>query len=140
MASLIPIFELTSVGSLTATGVDNWVDILANGPNTNSPIPAGKQIWIGFVTCISTDKSASFEIRPNLPTKSLGNITDTQIRGFTTVPVGESRDMDVYYGGAITSLAPVTAASTGVEKLWLRIKSNSNAAATYEYIIYYTLY
>jgi len=140
MAQIVPVFELTCIGSLTATGTENWVDIASFGPNANSPIPSGKQIWIAYITCISQDKSATFELRPNIPTKSAGNATDTQLRGFAAVPTGESRDLDVYYGGAITSLAPVTAQSTGVEKLWLRIKSNSNSAATYEFILYYTLY
>jgi len=92
------------------------------------------------LTCIADDKAATFELRPNLPTKSAANTTDTQLRGFVTVPTGESRDLDLYYGGAIITLAPVSAASTGVEKLWLRIKSSSNAAATCEFILYYTLY
>ena len=140
MAQNIPVFELSCVGTLTASGTDNWVDLTSFAPNANTPIPSGKQIWIAYVTCISQDKNATFELRPNLPTKSAANTTDTQLRGFASVPAGESRDLDVYYGGAITSLAPVTAQSTGVEKLWLRIKSGSAASATYEFILYYTLY
>jgi hypothetical protein len=140
MAQIIPIFELLCLGSVTASGTDNWVDLSSYGPNANSPIPSGKQIWIGYVTCISQDKIATFELRPNLPTKSAGNTTDTQLRGFVNVPGGESRDLDVYYGGAITSFVPVTELSTGVEKLWLRIKSGSSSTATYEFILYYTLY
>lgn len=133
-------FNLTSAGSLTASGTDNWVDILSNGPNTNSPIPNGSQIRIGYITCISQDKTASFELRPNTPGNSTGTVGTTQLRGFVSVPTGESRDLDVYYGNAILSLAPVTAVSTGVEKLWLRIKSGSASSATYEFIIYYSLY
>jgi hypothetical protein len=139
MAQQLPIFELSSIGSVTSSGTEIWVDILSYGPNSNSPIPSGKQIWIAYVTCISQDKNATFELRPNLLTKNLGNTTDTQLRGFASVPSGESRDLDVYYGGAINSLAPVTNPSTGTEKLWLRIKSGSNSAATFEFIIYYTL-
>ena len=140
MAQIIPTFELSCVGSFTGSGTDNWIDIASFAPNVNSPIPSGKQIWIAYVTCISQDKSATFELRPNLPTKSAGNTADTQLRGFASVPAGESRDLDVYYGGAITSLAPVSATSTGVEKLWLRIKSGSNSTGTFDFILYYTLY
>lgn len=140
MASIIPTFDQLSIGSVTVAGTDNWVDILANLPNQNSPIPSGAQVWVGYVTCISQDKNATFELRPNLPNKSIGSAIDTQLRGFVTVPVGESRDMDLYYYGAIVTLAPVTSVSTGVEKLWLRIKSTSAASATYEFIIYYTVY
>jgi hypothetical protein len=140
MAGLIPIFESSSIGSLTAAGTENWVDLSSFGPDINSPIPTGRRLWIGYITCISQDKAATFELRPNLPTKNLGNTTDTQLRGFTSVPSGESRDLDVYYNGAITTLAPVTADSTGVEKIWLRIKSISAASATYEFMLYYSLY
>lgn len=140
MAQIISTFELSCVGSVTVSGTDNWIDIASYGPNANSPIPSSKQMWIAYVTCISPDKSATFELRPNLPTKSLGNASDTQLRGFVAVPGGESRDLDVYYGGAITSLAPVTAQSSGVEKTWLRIRSGSNSSATFEFILYYTLY
>jgi len=138
MALIIPTFELIHPGGLTASGTEHWVDLLSG--SGNSPIPSGKQIWMAYITCISQDKNATFELRPNLPTKSAGNTTDTQLRGFASVPSGESRDLDVYYGGAIQSLIPVGAQSTGVEKLWLRIKSGSASAATYEWITYYTLY
>lgn len=140
MAFIVPTFDLSCVGSVTGSGTEYWVDLLSYTPNANSPIPSGKQAWIGYVTCVAPDKPATFELRPNLATKSLGNTTDTQLRGFTTVSVGESDDLDVYYGGAIMCLAPVGAASTGVEKLWLRIKSNSVQSATFEFIAYYTLY
>lgn len=138
--ALIPVFDLVCSGSLSASGTDNWVDLTSYAPNANSPIPSGKRIWIGYVTCISQDKNATFELRPNLPGQSSSGTGTTQLRGFASVPAGESRDLDVYYGGAITTLAPVSADSTGVEKLWLRIKSGSSSAATYEFILYYSLY
>lgn len=140
MADIVPIFEKMSLGSVTFSGSETWVDLTSFGPNVNSPIPNGQQIWIAFITCIAQDKAATFELRPNLPTKSLGNITDTQLRGFVSVASGESQDLDLYYNGAIATLAPVSTASSGVEKLWLRIKSGSNAAATFEFILYYSLY
>lgn len=139
MASIITTFDKMSSGEIVTTGTDNWIDILSLAPDVNSPIPTGKQIWIGYVTCISPDKNATFELRPNLPTKSLGNTTETQLRGFQSVPGGDSKEMDLYYYGAILTVAPVTASSTGVEKLWLRITCGSNASAKYQYIINYAL-
>lgn len=138
MAEILTTFDKIAVGSATFSGTENFVDLLANTADT--PIPAGSRIWIGFVTCIAQDKGATFELRPNLPGKSVGNVADTQLRGFTTVPSGDSKDMDVYYNGNILTLAPVLVPSTGIEKLWMRIKSISSAAATYEYITYYTIY
>jgi len=140
MAEIQSTFDKVCLGSLTASGTDNWVDLLSFSPDANSPIPSGKKIWVGYVTCISADKNATFELRPNLTTKSAGNTTDTQLRGFASVPAGESRDLDMYYGGVIATLFPVGYFSTGVEKIWLRIKSGSSSAATYEFILYYTLY
>jgi hypothetical protein len=144
MAQLIPMFDIIVNGTLTASGPENWIDLTSAlysaGVIPSAVIPSGKQIWIAYITCISQDKNATFELRPSLPTKSSGNITDTTLRGFAAVPSGESRDLDVYYNGAITSLAPTNTTSTGVEKLWLRIKSGSGSAATYDYILYCTLY
>jgi hypothetical protein len=140
VASIISTFDKTSVGTVSGSGTEYWIDILANGPDTNSPIPSGLQIWIGFVTLISWDKPCQVSLRPNLPTKSAGSDSETQIRGFSQCAAGESIDLDVYYGGAIQSLAPVVAQSTGVEKLWLKIKSTANSAATFDYVVYYTIY
>lgn len=140
MAELIPTFEALSLGAITFSGNETWIDLTSYGPSANSPIPSGKQIWIGFLTCISQDKGATFELRPNLPGQSTGTTGTTQLRGFVQVPSGESRDLDLYYNGAIVSLAPVGVASTGVEKLWLRIKSITSSSATYEFLLYYSLY
>jgi hypothetical protein len=115
------------------------VDLTVNTPNANSPIPSGKQIRIGFVTIIAGSKSATCELRPNLPTKSAANTTDTQLRDFAFVPSDDSAIIDAYYNDALVTLAPVTVASTGVEKLWLRLTSVSSASATFSYIINYTL-
>lgn len=139
MAQIIPIFEKAFMGSGTVNS-ETWIDISAAQPDPNSPIPSGKQLWLGYATFIADDKSLTFEVRPNLPTKNAGNLTDTQLRGFVQVPGGESRDSDFYYYGGIASFAPVTAVSTGVEKLWLRVKSGSSSAGTFSYIVYYTIY
>ena len=140
MADILTTFDKTSIISVTFGGTENWVDLLAGGPDTLSPITSGKQVWVGYITIIAQDKGATFELRPNLPTKSLGNSTDTQLRGFVFVPTGESRDLDMYYNGAILTLAPVASASTGVEKLWVKIKSSTGSTSTFDFITYYAVY
>jgi len=137
MAVIIPLFELQLLGNGSVTS-ETWHDVTAQ--ISGGVIPSGKHLWLGYSTFISEDKSLIFELRPNLTTKSAGNTTDTQLRAFTSVPGGESRDVDTYLGGIITWLAPVSVASTGVEKLWLRIRSNTGTNALWNYIIYYTLY
>ena len=143
MAQLIAKFDLVANGSTTFSATESWVDLTAllysSGLIPSAVIPSGQQIWTAYITCISETKDASFELRPNKTTKSAGNTTDTDLRGFTYVPGGTSQDLDVYYNGAIISLAPVGVVSTGVEKLWLRIKCGSASAGTYDYIIYCTI-
>ena len=141
MAEIKPTFTKLSINSIVATGgTEYWLDITNGGPDSNSPIPSGKQIWIGYVTIVSYDKSCTVEIRPNLPTKSLGNATDTQLRGFASVATGESAEIDLYVYGALLSLAPVTATSTGVEKVWARIKTVASSAADFDVLHYYEVY
>jgi hypothetical protein len=138
MAQIIPVFDLVSIGNGTVT-TETWVDLTSFGPDINSPIPNGKQLLLGYLTVISHDKALTFQVRPNLPTKSLGNDTDTQLRSFVTVPKEDSKDLDLNFYGQITTLAPVSAASTGVEKLWLKVKGLGVIGA-FDFILYYTLY
>lgn len=141
MANITPTFELTFIGGGMTTTKDDWYEMSASGPDANSPIPSGKQIWLGYITLISTDKDLVFEIRPNLPTKSAGNTTDTQLRTFESVSASDgSKELDLYYYGNIMTLAPVSGSSTGVEKLWLRVRSNTQTIASFNYIVRYTLY
>ena len=141
MAVIVPTFEKTIIGSGITVTKDDWYDIGVNGPDSASPIPNGQQLWLGYVTFISTDKDLIFELRPNLPTKSAGNATDTQLRAFQSVAAAEgSKETDLYYYGNIITLAPVSNSSTGVEKLWLRVRSGSNVVANFNYIVRYTLY
>jgi len=139
MADITPIFDKLSAGSIVISGSDIWVDLLSYGPDANSPIPSGKQIWVGFVTCIAVDKAAQFSLRPNIAGQSAGTVGTTQLRGFTNVAQGESADMDLHWNGAILTLSPIVV-STGVEKLWLRIKAGSSSSASYEFLTYYTVY
>lgn len=139
MAELSVTFEKVSIHNGTLT-TESWVDLTSTGPDINSPIPSGKQIWIGLISFVSWDKPLTIEIRPNLATKALGTDAETQLRGFATIPKEDSKDVDFDYWGKILTLAPVSVASTGVEKVWLKIKSGSGAVGEYDCMLYYSLY
>lgn len=140
MAQIVPTFDLMSICSGNINS-EVWVDITACAPDINSPIPSGIQLMMGYAICIANDKALKFEIRPNLPTKSAGTLADTQLRGYASISAaGESKEIDLTYGGDILSLAPVSAPSTGVEKLWLRITSGTNSSATWEFMMFYSKY
>lgn len=140
MAQIVPPYELVSICSGNVNS-ETWVDITSFGPDVNSPIPSGIQLMLGYAICIANDKPLKFEIRPNLPTKSAGTLADTQLRGYASISsAGESKEIDLNYFGNILTLAPVSAPSTGVEKLWLRITSGTNAAATWEFMLFYSKY
>ena len=140
MASITPIFDKAFMGSGTTVTKDDWWDLSSYAPDPNSPIPSGKQLWLGFATFISYDKTMSFEVRPNLLGQSTGTTGATQLRAFSSMPAGESRDLDLYLSGTVLTLAPVSAQSTGVEKLWLRTRSTSAAAGVFDFIMFYALY
>lgn len=139
MAQITPTFELAFMGSGNVNA-ETWIDLTAQNPNPNSPIPFGKRVWLGYATFISDDKTLKFEIRPNLPTKSAGTLADTQLRSSTSVMAGESEDVDLYYYGNIATFAPVSADSSGVEKVWLRVTSGSSSLGAFSFIVLYTMY
>lgn len=133
MAVIQPVFDSVFIGSGTTSTKDDWFDI-------SGAIDSGTQLWLGYATFVSNDKQLTFELRPNLINESLGQAAKTQLRAFTSVPTGESRDVDLYLGGAVQALAPKIAPSTGVEKLWLRVRSGTQTISTFDYIIYYSVY
>lgn len=137
MAQSIPIFDLVCFGSGTVT-TETWIDLTSFGPNSNSPIPSGKQLTLGYATFISNDKPLTFQIRPNAATKSAATDADTQLRSFTTVPKEDSKDLDLNYYGNIETLAPVSAVSTGVEKLWLKV-IGKGSIGSFDFILYYSI-
>lgn len=139
MAEITPVYDLVCLGSGTI-GTEEWIDIASFGPDTNSPIPNGKQLWLGYATFIAGDKPLVFSLRPNLPGKSLGTVAETQLRSFTSVPKEDSKDIDLNFFGSITTLAPVSVPSTGIEKLWLRVQAGAAAVTDFDFIMYYALY
>lgn len=140
MANITPIFELSFMGSGLTSTKDDWYDIGLSQPNPSSPVPSGKQIWLGYSTFISEDKNLIFEVRSNLTGNSTGTLANTQLVGFASVSAADSKDMDFYLYGNIITLFPVSATSTGVEKLWLRVRSGTQTVAAFDYILRYTLY
>lgn len=136
MPSIVATYDKLCAASGSVTN-EIWVDLSSYGPDALSPITSGKQMWLGFLTCISYGKALTFELRPNLPTKSAGNTTDTALRALLQVPTDESRQEDLNFNGLIQTLAP-SDPSTGVEKLWLRVRSNNNSAASWEALLFYT--
>lgn len=139
MAEIFPTFDKVFSGT-GSVQQELWVDLSASDPDPNSPIPNGIQLWLGYASLVAIDKDLTFEIRPNLPTKSLGTVAETQLRSFTAVPKGDSKDVDLYYYGNISTLAPVGVTSTGVEKLWLRVRSGSGVVGDFDYFVYYSTY
>lgn len=131
MAQIQVIFDTSYTGTGVTATKDDWFDI-------TGALAANSQVWLGYGTMISWDKPLTFEIRVNLPGKGTGTVADTQLKAFTSVPTSESRDCDMYLGGAIATLAPTAGVSTGVERVWLRVRSNSVAAGTFDYILYAT--
>lgn len=131
MAQIQVIFDSAIVGSGITATKDDWFDL-------SGVIPANTQLWLGYGTMISWDKPLTFEVRVNLPGKTAGTVADTVLKAFTSVPTTESRDTDMYLGGAIATLAPAGVPSTGVERVWLRVRSGSVATAAFDYIIYAT--
>lgn len=140
MANLIPLFDKIIIASGVTSTKDDWFDLGSYGPDTITPITSGKQLYLGLATYTAEDKSLTFELRPNLVTKSASNTTDTQLRRSTTLnSAPDSKDDDMFFGGEITTLAPTAYVSTGVEKLWVRIKSGTNTVGAWDIILYYTL-
>jgi hypothetical protein len=124
------IFDKTLEGSGTTSSKDDWFSV--------ATIPSGKQYWVAFISFACWDKQLSFEIRANKPTKSAGNVTDTDKLEYVAVPVG-GEVLDLYKNGIVKPrTCPIAANSTGVEKLWIRAQSPTNAAAVFDYFIDYS--
>ncbi len=132
MSTITPIFELSLIGSGTTATKDDWYDL-------SGAIASNSQFWTGFATFISWDKSLTFELRSNNSGQSTGTVGTTQLKAFTSVGQSDSKDVDLYLSGNIITLVPVVP-STGVEKLWLRVRGSSNTISTFDYILHYTSY
>jgi hypothetical protein len=133
------LFELNLSGSANTSTKDDWYDLgsLSLGGGY-SPIPSTTQLWLGLFTAFSQDKGLTYELRVNNSGQSTGTTANTHLLGvMASDPSSGSMPCDLYYGGAIQTLAP-TAASTGTEKLWLRVQSGTNTVANFSWFLYFT--
>ena len=127
MASQQPIFDTVISGSGTVNA-EGWIDL--------GLVPNGKQLLLGYATYIAEDKNLQFETRSNLAGKSAGSLADTQLHDWAAASGGSGVDRDFYQFGYVNTL---TGVSTGVERLWLRIRSNSQSLGTWNYILRYMI-
>lgn len=127
MAVIVPIFEEVLSGTRTLTS-ELWVDL--------GLIPTGQQHWFGYATYIAETKYFTFELRTNKTGKSAATVADTTLHDFGAANQ-DSVDRDFFQFGNVLASSVV---GTGVERSWLRIRSNTGASGDASYIIYMTSY
>lgn len=99
-------------------------------------IPSGSRIWFGTGQFASPDKSFTFEIRTSLLGQSAGTDAATSLLAATSVsPRNGLVTADYYKGGRLHTASVI---GSGVEKFWLRLKSNSGSLGSYYFSINYT--
>lgn len=114
-------------GPLTA-GVDDWIPVAI--------IPTGLKIWFGNLSAASLDKSLTFEVRANVTGQSAGNTTvTTLLASVSASPTSGTKFLDIYKGGRLHITSVV---GTGVESVWLHLKSKTKTAGSYYYSLNYT--
>lgn len=117
-------------GNNTSSAKEAWYDLCT--------IPSGKKLWIGFGSFFPWDKTMTFELRGNKPGQSVGTLAATDRIDVAGAPTQNPALMDVFKNGNVAQkTAPMSALSTGVEKLWLRVVSNTNAAGAFDYQLDY---
>jgi hypothetical protein len=140
VASIKPVFEKTFSGQANTVTKDDWYDLgsLSLGGGY-SPIPTGTQLWLGLMNCFCADKALSYELRSNNAGASAATTAATTlIADVSSDPSAGSVPADLWFQGAIQTLAPAAGLSTGVEKLWLRVQSGSATTAAFEWFIFFT--
>lgn len=119
-------------------GSEKWIDAGALG-GADSPIPTGKQIWLGSGIFFCEGKLLNYELRTNTAGQSTGTLGTTVIRGLAqSSPDAGDTAVDFWDERRVDLLSPPVA-STGVEKLWLRVYSGSNASADFTAFLFYGL-
>jgi hypothetical protein len=121
------LFNLILQGNATMTS-ELWVDL--------GVIPTGSQIMLGYATYTPDGKTITFDLRSNTVGNSTGTTGTTTLHDRVTVRDLNNAQRDYYQNGRLQTL---TVQSTGVEKLWIRLTSKSNAAADAYWWIYYTI-
>ena len=120
------LFNLIIQGTTSMTN-ELWVDL--------GVIPTGTQIMLGYATYTPDGKTITFDLRSNTAGNSTGTTGTTTLHDRVTVRDLNNTNRDYYQNGRLLT---ITVNSTGVEKLWLRLTSKSNASADSYWWIYYT--
>lgn len=100
-------------------------------------IPTGKYLWYGTGQYASPDKSVSFELRTNKTGLSTGTDLDTVAiaASASVTPKSGQKTVDYYQSGRLTTKSVV---GTGVENMWLKLKSTSGSLGSVLYSINFT--
>ena len=121
------IFNL-SVSGTGSVGAEVWVNL--------GLIPSGSAIWIGSLSCTAISKTLTFELRPNLATKSTDTLTTTSLSSSLAARTGVTTIQDLYRKGRLHT---VTIVGTGTERWWLRVRGKGATASDFLYKISYAL-
>lgn len=115
-------------GGLTANK-EEWIDLLS--------IPSGSKLWFGTARYTSPDKTFTFELRTNLTGESQGTVAKTDVLYKASVSSRKGTvTIDMYKNGRLHISSVL---GTGSEKVWLRLVSKKQTAASYLYDIYYAV-
>ena len=120
------LFNLTNQGQAVMNN-ELWIDL--------GVIPNGTQVMFGYADYTPDGKTITFDLRSNTAGQSAGTVGATTLHGRLTVRDLNIGSADYYRNGRLQTL---TVQSTGVEHMWLRLTSKSNAAADAYWWIYYT--
>jgi hypothetical protein len=121
------LFDTISQG-IQAFTTEQWIDL--------GTIPSGSKAWFGYGDYMPDGKTTTVELRTNISGQSTGTTGNTTLLGRVTARDAVTVSADYYKNGRLSTKS---VQSTGVEKIWLRITSKSNAAAEIYWWIYYTL-
>jgi hypothetical protein len=101
-----------------------------------SAIPTAYKIWLGQGQYSSPDKSITFEIRGNITGQSTGADAQTTLLYASTVGTRSGLvAVDMYKSG---TLHVASVLGTGVEKVWLKLKSKSGTLGSWYASVNYT--
>jgi hypothetical protein len=100
-------------------------------------IPSGQKTWFGAGQFASPDKTSTFELRTNIASQGSGSDANTLILGAINAGARSGTvTKDFYKNG---SLHTVSALGSGVERIWLKIKSKTAASGSYYFLITHTV-
>lgn len=120
------LFDKQIIGQINFSNQEIWVDL--------GVITSGLYAFFGFATFTCDGKNIVFELRTNKIGFSDGVLANTNLHDRVQVRDGDSRDREYYRGNLSSRQSEI---STGVEHMWLRLRSkSSNNADAYWWIDY----